>query len=275
MKRNERIRILAGFLVGAVLMLQASVSMGYQLIQTTQVDTIDFLTNSTAGISFGAYNASVSGVINSNGSVVASGGASGSGNLATGVDGSVGPLDFLQGYTNDVDQYASITSQVVAVPAGDPLTSDVYLLASDENDALGGILTTTSSAYYRQDFSILSNGLLGISALSVANNFFYLDPDEVLPTGLYNYSSFSLWLDGQLIKSISGSRVIDALNDVSGQDYIFNNFIVDNISVTAGQSGYLVLSASNNPVPEPGTFLLLGVGLAGLVAYRRRRAVSA
>ncbi|MDX1577519.1 MAG: PEP-CTERM sorting domain-containing protein, partial [Gemmatimonadota bacterium] len=58
----------------------------------------------------------------------------------------------------------------------------------------------------------------------------------------------------------------------SNDNYIINNnFLTVDMSVTEPGDWIRVVTASDRVVPEPGTLLLLGTGLAGAAVARRRR----
>jgi hypothetical protein len=59
----------------------------------------------------------------------------------------------------------------------------------------------------------------------------------------------------------------------SGDTVSFNIPPVSYDAILANNPGAATLIVGT-PIPEPGTFALVGVGMAGLVAYRRRRAVK-
>jgi PEP-CTERM motif len=64
-------------------------------------------------------------------------------------------------------------------------------------------------------------------------------------------------------------------DDVIGSDWLLVVKIDDNTDSQDGfKMDYSTLSGQYAPVPEPGTLLLLGSGLAGLALYRRRKAAK-
>jgi hypothetical protein len=110
--------------------------------------------------------------------------------------------------------------------------------------------------------------------------------------GAYTLQSFTLSVDGVVWYSTSGSRTLVPLNPGNGfSDASIASFDLAGLSAgqtlvfsatfsgaTAGREQFF-LSAANgpgetSPAPEPATMVLLGSGLAGVAALRRRRARS-
>lgn len=105
--------------------------------------------------------------------------------------------------------------------------------------------------------------------------------------GLYNY--FGLWWSSidtyntisfyngtSLVQSFTGS---DIVSNANGSSSLYVNFLdlpeYDNVVMSSTQYAFeadnIAIGNSNAPVPEPGTFALLGAGLLGLGIYSRRK----
>ncbi|GAM11163.1 PEP-CTERM motif protein [Geobacter sp. OR-1] len=97
------------------------------------------------------------------------------------------------------------------------------------------------------------------------------------------YNSFEFTLDGNLVKKVTGFDLA-AGNLANGDQFApgtnryvnfdFGTEKFDSITMTstnyAFEADNMAIGAA--PVPEPGTIMLLGAGLAGLGLYSRRRA---
>lgn len=88
----------------------------------------------------------------------------------------------------------------------------------------------------------------------------------------YYGTTFELYNDGQLVHTSSTL-------DLSGTPTFLSSGysgLVDEVRLV-GSNGYFVMDdltfhASTNTVPEPGSLALMGLGFAGLIAVRRRKA---
>ena len=78
--------------------------------------------------------------------------------------------------------------------------------------------------------------------------------------------------------AVSGGATIDSNGTLSGTGTIVGNVVVQSGGVLSPGNGVGVRSVAGDfapemgttPVPEPGTLVLLGIGVLGLLVWRRR-----
>ena len=103
--------------------------------------------------------------------------------------------------------------------------------------------------------------------------------------GAYTLESFTLAVDGVTSYSTTGPTTLVPLsagNGLSDASIVMFNLsglsdaqkLIFNTTFSGGSAGreQYFLASDLDPIPEPATMLLLGSGLAGLAAARRRRA---
>jgi len=107
-----------------------------------------------------------------------------------------------------------------------------------------------------EDFDISTAGVVDFAALSLLS-----DGDLAALQG-DSVTLATLSFDTIGVGTSSLGFILDAFNDVKGRNAAV-------LSLTVGPGSVTVNGP--NPIPEPGTMLLLGTGLAGLAAWRLRR----
>lgn len=169
---------------------------------------------------------------------------------------------------------AHATSYSVSVPTTEPYTRfENFVTTGDFNDSFNFTLSSVYEGYLwlfpQQDawFTAAADNTKGVT-LTLVNNDTETEYTAVLyPTAK---GTVSLWEPGVLPLVINGF-------DPNKSLYLSGSFEPGNYSAlisgtaTGSQGGNYVLKLSLQPVPEPATFALMGVGLVGIGLLSRRK----
>lgn len=141
-------------------------------------------------------------------------------------------------------------------------TSDVFNFAMNiSHDS--GIYAAT-----HQECSSLLNVCTTVRDKRLIGNINY-DVYKRNLTYFYGYTgdfSLTMSLDSAAILDLSADGIIDFDITAGAGDFIFQSA---SLNVTVNENG--VIPREPNGIPEPGSFMLLGLGLVGLVSLRRRQ----
>jgi PEP-CTERM motif len=113
----------------------------------------------------------------------------------------------------------------------------------------------------------------GGNLLGVTWNFTPFDPLDTVDAGQFN-DGFGSGTNGLFLANGTGSldRFDQAVTTVVGQSYTLHFLFINNPLGDGANDGpsELLVSASNT-VPEPGSLILMGLGLLGIGFFGRRR----
>lgn len=254
MKRKAILTVL----VGIALLVQTSLASAFYLNLNTQANS-----NAVLGIPLSLVDptGAVSGTVNLDPTRFSSTATATLNGAPPVVDSQVAPnLAYAQASIYDLNYHADAIGQIQDVNPN----ADLTLIGNDAN------LFGRATASYTQFFTVAGNGTVQYDAwysilkdvidLTGAGGPIHARWDVLFRLGKMGGASTSF--------SDSEDYFIDALSSGrAGGDFVKSLFLP---GFANGDQGYVYAYASTEVVPEPGTFLLVGVGLAGCALYRRR-----
>ncbi|TWJ18400.1 PEP-CTERM sorting domain-containing protein [Geobacter argillaceus] len=249
-------KIILTVLVGIALLVQTSLASAFYLNLNTQANSIADL-----GTALSVTTGTV--VLDPNNfSSTASASLSSPYGTAFSIDAQTAPnLAYAQASVYDLNHQFDAIGQVMNTNPN----ADLTLIGTDGN------VFGNAAASYKQFFTINGAGtvqydgwysvLKDIQDLTGANEPIHARWNVLFTlgntrTGLSTSASDS---EDYFINAFSSGR--------AGGDFVKSLYLP---GFANGDQGYVYAYASTDVVPEPGTFLLVGVGLAGCALYRRR-----
>lgn len=136
------------------------------------------------------------------------------------------------------------------------------------NDGTPGLANATSDYLYQQFFTVDAGATVNYH-FDFAATFGLLDPPVPGKESAFGKSFFQF----MLVSTDLNGRILDSLT--YDKTLFGNGYFASDLNLAfADGFGYwqaFTSAEATATVPEPGTFLLVGAGLAGLAIYRRRR----
>lgn len=160
----------------------------------------------------------------------------------------------------------SLIPQNQTIGLGNTASFSLLLSGLDQGTGLGGfdidVQYDPAILDYNGDLAIVGNYVDFSSHVPGTLNLLGLAPSFVTPSELATFSFTGI---------AHGTSIVDLfVNDLIGDIILTNPETGENEIVSFFITDIATEGAAVNVVPEPGTLILLGAGLAGLAVWRRR-----
>ena len=188
----------------------------------------------------------------------------------TATNDTLGTVDIF--LSNDSLTAGFLTAFLFNIPTGADVTSASLTVTGNPNGANFTLLGPSNTLENGAPFGLFDIGATTGTSFEGGGT----PSDGMLNTGLTKTATFSFALTGSGLAALTAADFLSTLSDdtthggAGAQDFVvrFRGF-----DVAEGQpdSDKVPNSGGGSPVPEPGTLMLVGLGVASLAARRRAR----